>query len=258
MTAQELYLDTPLYSSLSIPDLDELRKLTHGHYCDPFDGYNPIDRIETTFRIKANWDFKYESGKDLYIKVEINCSRTNSYFVFHLFWDASEKTLMKIGQFPSVAHFHISKIKEYDKIFKKENLKEFSKAIGLAAHGVGIGSFVYLRRIFETLIFEAAAEMEAKNELNREEFSALRMGEKIGYLKSYLPNFLVEHKDLYSILSLGIHELSDEVCLEYFDTVKVGIEFILDERLEKHEKLKKIQLASAKIKNVSKELKSGN
>ena len=32
--------------------------------------------------------------------------------------------------------------------------REFSKAIGLFAHGIGIGSFVYLRRIIENLVFD--------------------------------------------------------------------------------------------------------
>ena len=40
-------------------------------------------------------------------------------------------------------------IKQYDKELRKPDLKEFTRAIGLAANGVGIGSFVYLRRIFE-------------------------------------------------------------------------------------------------------------
>ena len=37
-------------------------------------------------------------------------------------------------------------------------MREFTKAIGLAANGVGIGSFVYLRRIFENLVFQAFDE----------------------------------------------------------------------------------------------------
>jgi hypothetical protein len=37
----------------------------------------------------------------------------------------------------------------------RKRYKKFTKGLGLAAHGVGIGSFVYLRRIFENLIEEA-------------------------------------------------------------------------------------------------------
>ncbi len=37
---------------------------------------------------------------------------------------------------------------------------------------------------------------------------------------------------MYSILSKGIHELSEEECLQYFKLMKIGIELILDEQLE--------------------------
>lgn len=57
------------------------------------------------------------------------------------------------------------------------------------------------------------------------------MIEKIGLLQDYLPAFLVDNKDLYSILSLGVHELSEKDCLKYFDALKMGIQEILDEKV---------------------------
>ena len=46
-------------------------------------------------------------------------------------------------------------IKKYRKILGKEKYGEFGRAVGLYTHGIGIGSYVYLRRIFENLIEEA-------------------------------------------------------------------------------------------------------
>lgn len=48
-----------------------------------------------------------------------------------------------------------------------------------------------------------------------------------------LPDFLVKNRDLYGILSKGIHELSEDECLSYFDPVKAALELILDQALEK-------------------------
>lgn len=67
------------------------------------------------------------------------------------------------------------------------------------------------------------------------------MEEKITCLSEFLPEFLVEHKHLYGILSKGVHELSEEECLGSFDIVKTGIELILDEVIEKKKKLEKIK-----------------
>ena len=65
------------------------------------------------------------------------------------------------------------------------------------------------------------------------------MDEKIEVLRDYLPNTLVEIKHIYGILSKGIHELSEEECLMYFGAVKMGIEIILDDKLEQKRKEQK-------------------
>jgi hypothetical protein len=48
----------------------------------------------------------------------------------YFFIDGQNLTLMKIGQYHSIADLHISKIKEFDKVLSKEKLKEFTRAIG--------------------------------------------------------------------------------------------------------------------------------
>src|SRR5699024_675010 len=107
-------------------------------------------------------------------------------------------TIYKIGQFPSIADLHISQVKKYDKVLSKEKIKEFTRAIGLAANSVGIGSFVYLRRIFEYLIEEAHIEAkEEEGDWDEDQFQINRMSEKISQLHHHLPEFLVENKDLY-------------------------------------------------------------
>ncbi|MFI3135251.1 MAG: hypothetical protein QX197_00585 [Methylococcaceae bacterium] len=73
------------------------------------------------------------------------------------------------------------------------------------------------------------------------------MNEKIVILNSELPEFLVENKSMYSILSKGIHELSENECLAAFPVIKVGIEIILDDKLEKINREKKLEEAKKAI-----------
>jgi len=143
--------------------------------------------------------------------------------------------VQKIGQFPSLADIANDESKQYRSVLTKDDSSEFHKAIGLAAHGVGIGSYVYLRRIFEHLIFSRYQEFKDSNGWKDEDFFGLRMKEKIEFLKNYLPPFLVENKGIYSILSLGIHELSEEKCLAYFGVMKHSIIIILEEDKKKKE-----------------------
>jgi hypothetical protein len=87
--------------------------------------------------------------------------------------------------------------------------------------------------------FEAKdAAMASKPEFDEIAFTSARMNERIQMLSDYLPDFLVENHNIYSILSKGVHELSEEDCKEYFTVLKESIEIILDEKLEADRKAK--------------------
>jgi hypothetical protein len=169
-----------------------------------------------------------------------------------------EKWMQKVGQYPSVADLHSAKIKRYRKVLSPEDYRELNRAVGLAAHGVGIGAFVYLRRMFERLIEEAHQIARKDLAWDEEHFLRSRMPEKIVLLASHLPDFLLENKSLYSILSQGLHDLSEDECLQFFSVTLLGIELILQERIatkEKNERIKQvtkdIALLTQKIKEQS-------
>lgn len=257
----EFALEIPLYEEFSLEPLaesDDLNALTN--YLESIkEPQHPVDvfcvdcQKESTFRltdkfitIRTNKGFR-SSGSDEIFTVELSCTRKPKHCLYFIFRVLDMK-ISKIGQHYSIADLNTDRIKKYRKVLDNERYKELSKAVGLASHGVGIGSFVYLRRIFEGLIFEAYENI--KDEVNEGEFKAKRMEEKIQSLSDYLPNFLVENKNMYSILSVGIHSLSEDECLKYFDTVKVGIELILDEKIvekEQKQKEKRIKKSLGKI-----------
>ena len=101
---------------------------------------------------------------------------------------------MKIGQYPSIADMTFPELDAYKHVISKQDRKELGTAIGLFASGIGAGSYVYLRRILERLIYQAKATA----------------GDSID-----------------GILSKGIHELSEEECKKYFPVVKECIYQIL-------------------------------
>jgi hypothetical protein len=188
--------------------------------------------------------------KYFYIQQFYKCTRNSEHKLYFSFLVNGNK-LQKVGQFPSLADLNQIEVKKYRGLLGKEKYLELSKGIGLIAHGVGIGSFVYLRRIFEHLIQEAATEASANiQDWDDQGFSTMRMDEKIKSLSSFLPNFLVENRNLYGILSKGVHELSEDECKEIFPHVKLGIELILDEKLAHEEKKRKIKLAKLSLSKI--------
>ena len=112
-----------------------------------------------------------------------------------------------------------------------------------------------MRRIFESLIDKAIQEANSEQDWDDEAFQKARMDEKISILKHHLPDFLVENRSLYGIMSVGVHTLSEADCLEAFPIVRVGIELMLDEQLEKHAREKKIAAATKGISALGKSLK---
>lgn len=168
--------------------------------------------------------------------VVVTCGRERSHKA--RFWiELNELVVQKIGQAPSLADISNDEAGSYRRQLGAADAAEFHKAIGLAAHGVGVGSFVYLRRVFENLIARRYAEFKATEGWLDEDFLPLRMSEKVEFLKSHLPTFLVENAKIYSILSLGIHELSEEKCLSFFDVLKESILIILAEDKKKTEEV---------------------
>ena len=77
------------------------------------------------------------------------------------------------------------------------------------------------------------------------------MSEKIELLKEQLPGFLVENRAMYGVLSKGIHELTEEECLNAFPVVKVGIEIILDAKLRRLEEQRKIEEARKALQRLA-------
>lgn len=185
-------------------------------------------------------------------KIGFQCQRENGHsYSFH--FKVIDNKIMKIGQYPSIADLELHKIKKYRPLLK-EDYKDFSKAIGLYSHGVGAGSYVYLRRIFENLIVEQKdIALKSDPSLTETDFNEKRMDEKILYIKDYLPESLVTNRKIYSILSKGIHELSEDECLSMFPSLELGIEIILDWKLaEKEKQDKESQLAKFVSKTIEK------
>ena len=166
-----------------------------------------------------------------------------------------EKWMQKVGQYPSVADLHSAKIKRYRKVLSPEDYRELNRAVGLAAHGVGIGAFVYLRRIFERLIEEAHQMTRHDSAWDEDLFLRSRMPEKIEFLAVHLPGFLVENKSLYSVLSKGLHDLSEDECLQFFSVTQLGIELILEERITTKEKNEKIEQVTQDIALLTQKIK---
>ncbi len=154
--------------------------------------------------------------------------------------------LIKIGQYPSIADLEKSELRKFRKVFSAEDMTELRRAVGLYADGIGVGSYVYLRRIIERLVLVAKNKAISDGKKTEADFKNKRTEEIIKELKGYLPDTLVSSKEIYGIVSKGIHELSEEQCIAYFSILYNAILLILEEEeAMRQENLKKDEISKS-------------
>lgn len=252
-SVEQLLFSEPLYSLFRLnDDLAVVKALCHDGY--KFDAHCPFCKRQTTWTLSdsftlASMDTFWRAPKERigFSRMAVSCARDKDHKV--TFWvHFSRMRIQKVGQYPSLATISNDEARDYKAILTRTDAAEFHKAIGLAAHGVGVGSFVYLRRVFERLIYRRFEEFKDEEGWNSGDFLKLRMTEKIDFLSAHLPPFLVEHSKIYGILSAGIHELEEEQCLAFFSVLKESIVIILEEDKKKREELDRKKRFSDAIK----------
>ncbi len=257
---EEFCLKVPLYRSYkySIQVVDELSRYFDTNLI--FDCYCIDCKKISVFRSTGHYEgtsiVYYDIYNNIY-KKSFSCSRNSEHINLVFLFKSINNIISKIGQYPSMADLTTPELQKYRKILGEDLYREFNRAVRLVSHDIGIGAFVYLRRIFEKQIEEAHEKAKKSGSWNEEEYEKNKkwMDQRIKSLSKFLPKFLVENKDMYAILSKGIHELSEEECLDYFHIVKDGIEMILEEKITEKEKMDRKTKTGINIKKIHEKLK---
>lgn len=245
----DILFDVPLYQEIEVTEND-IENVAHLiTYDESIDAFCSNCNENTVFRrvIGEKWA-AYANRAQQYISIQktlgqsviddcefeiiYRCARNEQHKIVFYFV-IKEHKLIKVGQYPSLVDFSSNDLKQYRRILDEKIYFEFRRAIGLSAHGVGVGAFVYLRRVFERLVEEIHKQKLNLSEWNEDEYQRSKMDERINLLKNDLPSSLVEQKALWPILSKGIHELSEEECLKYFPMLKNAVEKILLQEIER-------------------------
>jgi len=164
-TFDDLLIDAPLYAKLKATEIDFMSTLRARNF--QIDAYCVHCEKESTFKTQRSygsgsgmpspeWDWMFKKSifwADLY------CQREQSH-VYEYFFQYDGVHLSKIGQYPSIEDISGSDIKRFRGLLEDDYFLELKRATGLASHGIGIGSFVYLRRIFERLVEQHREEFE--------------------------------------------------------------------------------------------------
>ena len=162
-----------------------------------------------------------------------------------------------VDQYHNAVFLELEKQVEYPKDYKPASNQELSllggeraeffKGLNCERSGLGAAAFLYYRRvvekrrnkIFDQIIKVLKDSPHTYDELIQELQSAKSEGQfvnSINKIKAAFPDSLLISgenplKLLYSALSVGVHELSDEDCLEYAEDVRVVL-LAMSERID--------------------------
>lgn len=265
LNIEDLFFKLPLYKKVKLKATDIQLILDLFHYQHSVEGFNPSINQNSTFEVVRKSYRQKESTKFYdYVginQIDLNCVRNNFHINFFFLIeqieleDDVEYILTKIGQNPSIADLEFSKFNKYNKVIDKDSIREIKKAIGLAANGIGIGSFVYLRRVFEDLIENRHQELVKLENWDEEKYRSAKMDDKILMLKSSLPEVLVINRKVYGIVSKGIHELTEQECLQYFNVLLDAITIMLEKDFLKRQEELRISDMMKNLEKINQDIK---
>ncbi len=173
--------------------------------------------------------------------VEYECSFCGKIYLFPLILE--NNIIQKIGQSPSFAQLEQLSVEKYRNVLSKYYI-EYKRSLSAYSQGMGVASFVYLRRILENLVEHKYAKLENKNN----EIKFLDKLKAVEKCEQIIPEEIQKIKgQIYSILSKGIHEYTEEECIRLYDVVRFVIELILDKQLEEKQRNDKIAASVAQI-----------
>jgi hypothetical protein len=148
---------------------------------------------------------------------------------------ASTGHLQKCGQSPSIADSRLGQIDKFEGAFSIDQTSEWKRSVITQAHGFSVAACVHLRRMFEGLLWEArdmVSEGQYKGTVWPEFDGGSRISEKVKLVASELPPFIVEHPELYGVLSKGIHELTEAECADELPVLQECMSLIAQQRVE--------------------------
>jgi|GEM_PF-4268002 len=241
----ELFLRRPLYAKIEGEGdyLEAVEKVLEGKASVDFDNYCVICNQVTPWTLRKFTPRNSGGGSgngitNRYVQaylptiraVSTVCMRRQHFntYILHV----ADSTIQKIGQKPSMADIALGELKAVPGIDKQDR-RELGRALGLFSHDTPLGAFVYLRRVFERMIDRAHERHKGKHGSFLENWSGLRMGERIAALADELPSVVQSNYAVWGLLSKGIHELADDDAEMLFPLVKAVIFEMLGEE-ERH------------------------
>ncbi len=241
---KEFLENAPLYSwqEFKRPDFDRKSLWINeiDAYCETCKQKRPFQDLRNRGGGSGMARTQLASGQSFFQFTCVSCRKEkHEYLVEQIVTDETIK-LQKYGELPRK---YLDRDPLLQKFFSKDK-DNYEKAVVCLANGYGIAAFAYMRRIIENNIGEllnmlqediksTSTDQSLLNKLS-ELKSNTPMSDKIKVANNAIPNYLIPSGlnplgRLYQVLSEGVHNDSDESCLERAGTLQKCIKYLVSE-----------------------------
>ncbi len=202
-------------------------------YC----GAAHCEREQIFFCYHAPTVWLKEDTVDVFLKyVCRNCRESTTHFAVKVkrLIDTTNGNVCKYGQWPPYGPVVPARVLRL--IDDQDDVQLFLKGRRSENHGLGIGAFTYYRRVVENQrarIFDKIIKVATIGGARKGDIASLeaakrnfKFKESVAQIKPYMPeSLLISGQNpldlLHSALSKGVHELTDESCLQMARHVRV-------------------------------------
>lgn len=207
---------------------------------DYFGSYNicvsiNVDSNKIDYSDRLDIDNVYDSVN--FLQYDFYCSnseKTHYSMVVRLEIKDGAAIVQKVGQYPSTLEIFGDDFKAYDKLLESFDAKEdYRKSYISYCDAYYVAAFVYLRRVLEKIVDSYTKDKDLPDKRFETRMDACK--------EEFDPEIRDTIKNLYSILSLGVHSLTEEQCREYYQYVKAIIEIQLEHIKSQRERKNKIE-----------------
>ena len=245
---KNLMLTGGIYSSIDVDEHVKQSLIYASNAPQSLDLYCSKCNCEKTY-VYTSTEAVSKMGNVRFIYAGQSCRvcRLTSYFykcascgqiVYYQFYCADDK-LIKLAQYPTLVDVRRDEYKRYEKnkLIDKDYFKEIYKAETCMSSGYFVAAYIYLRRVLENLIKNVFEKNKEEIGSTLEEFSVLRMDKKLSKISEYLPLDKGLYTPLYSLLSEGIHALSESECESNYKLIMCVVLDILAEEQADRERI---------------------
>lgn len=186
-----------------------------------------------------------------YIQYYLTCTNNedhNYMMMVSIELKQREFIVRKIGQNPSMLTIKGFDFDKYKKQLVEINAYDDYKKADLSnADHFHVGAFAYLRRIFEKMIKQYLKNITLEDN---------HMDTKIKAVKDrFDPRIQEMLKNLYSVLSISIHELDEDTSKEYYEYLKAIIDMQLEYIKTENDKTKQTESLSSILNKIASGIK---